>query len=96
MLVAAKTCISGGRTRMAGYARGDRILAVSEREGVLEGSRLPGCGGVTGCTICASLARVRVFAFVAGITVLGRADEHTIDMTSAAGGIDMRAGEREG
>lgn len=81
---------------MAGYAGGDRILAVGEREGVLEVGGLPGCGGVTGCAICSSLASVRVLALVAGITVLGRADKHTIDMTGAAGSINMRAGQREG
>lgn len=69
---------------------------MGQREGVLEGGRLPGGGGVTGGAVRAGLASVRVFGFMAGVTIFRCADEDSIGVTVSTGDIDVRAGQREG
>ena len=60
VFVASKTGIDRSAAWVAGNAGHDRILAVGQREGVLEGRRLPGAGGVTGGAVRAGLARVDI------------------------------------
>lgn len=67
-----------------------------EREGVAEGGRFPGCGGVTSCAVRASLACMNILGRMAGNTGFGCSHEDTIDVTCGTGGIDVRSGQREG
>ena len=63
--------------------------------GMVEGGRLPGCGDMTGRTICTKNACMGVFGLVAGITVFGCANKYIIKMARAAGSIDMHSGQWE-
>ena len=59
-----------------------------EREGVIESSGSPGCGGVTGRAIRAVFAAVTIIVGMAGIAVCRRALKDIVDMalgTSCAG-----------
>ena len=68
VLVAAKAGISRGSAWVTGYTCNDRVLAVSEREGMTECGRLPGSRGVAGLAIYSSLAGMRILARMARIT----------------------------
>ncbi len=69
-----------------------------QREGgqvVIEGGRLPGCGGVTGSAVRSILAGVAVIGRVTCITSCGCAFEFHIFMASGAGNGCMLAGQLE-
>jgi hypothetical protein len=54
------------------------------RERVIERSRQPAIGGVTGTAICTKATVVGVILRMTGTAVDGRIDEHIIDMTTGA------------
>lgn len=81
---------------MTGCTCDSSAITVIEREGVLEGGRLPGCGGVTGSAVGSILAGVSILGLMAGITIFGCAHEHAVDVAFSTGGIDVRASQREG
>ncbi len=81
---------------MTGRASYGTAFAVIEREGVIESSGSPGCGGVTGRAIRAVLAAVAVIAGMAGETICGRTLKDVIDMAFGTGRAGMLPCQREG
>lgn len=80
---------------MTGGTCHGRVLSVCQREGVLEGRRLPRRCGVTGGTVRSSLARVRILCLMAGVTILGGANKVAVDMTARTRRVDMRSRQWE-
>jgi hypothetical protein len=96
MLVTAKAGISRGGAWMTCHAGNNWIITVSKREGMREGGRLPGCGGMTGSAGCSSFTCVRILGGMAGKTICRRARKDIVDMALGTDCVGMRAGQREG
>ena len=81
---------------MTGRAGHGSAFAVIEREGMIESSGSPGCGGVTGRAIRAVFAAVAVIAGMAGETICRCALEYIIDVALGTGRAGMLSCQREG
>ena len=62
MFVAAKAGVGRSGAWMAGCTGDNRVLAVSQRECMLERGGFPGYGGVAGFAVCSSLAGMGILA----------------------------------
>ena len=62
VFVASKAGVAGSGARMTGHTGGNWVVTMREREGMREGGRPPGCGGVTGFAVRPSLASVRIIS----------------------------------
>ena len=80
---------------MTGGTGNNWVVTVGEGEGVREGCRFPGCGGVTGLAIYSGLASMRILARMAGITRFGRARKDTINVALSTGSVGVSAGQFE-